>query len=160
MTDHNALRDAVATLPYGTCPIDGVAAAGQPTESALSELARAGYRTVVDLRAPEEPRGFDEPAAVERAGMRYVALPVTQFTLDDAAFNRFRHLMHDAENRPILVHCASSNRVGALLLPYFALDEGRPTDDALAMAQAAGLRSAELAQMALDYVRRHSTSAA
>src|SRR5690348_9114735 len=116
MTDHNALRDAVATLPYGSCPLDGVAAAGQPDEGALAELARAGYRTVVDLRAPEEARGFDEAAAVERAGMTYLPLPVTQLTLDDAAFDRFRAVMRDPARRPILVHCASSNRVGALLL--------------------------------------------
>lgn|SRR5690348_5718435 len=156
MTDHNTLRDVVATLPFGSCPLDGVGAAGQPTEASLAELARAGYRTIVDLRAPEEPRGYDEAAAATRAGLRYVPIPVTQLTLDDAAFDRFRTVMRDPDNRPVLVHCASSNRVGALLLPYFLLDEHRPMEEAVAMARGAGMRSAELAQMALDYARRRA----
>jgi protein tyrosine phosphatase (PTP) superfamily phosphohydrolase (DUF442 family) len=156
MTDPNALRDVVATLPYGSCPVDGVAAAGQPDARMLTELARAGYRTVLDLRAPGEPRGFDEAAAVTRAGMHYVPLPVTQATLTDAVFDRFRAVMRDPDNRPILVHCASSNRVGALLMPYFILDEHRSAPDALTMARAAGLRSPELAEIARDYAERHA----
>lgn len=156
MTDHNTLRDAVTTLPYGTCPLEDVGAAGQPSEESLARMAQAGYRTLVDLRAPEEPRGYDEAAAATRAGLRYVPIPVTQATLDDAAFDRFRGMMRDPDNRPVLVHCASSNRVGALLLPYFLLDERRPMEEAVAMARGAGLRSPELAQMALDYARRRS----
>jgi uncharacterized protein (TIGR01244 family) len=143
-------------LPYGSCPIDGVAAAGQPDDRMLTELARAGYRTVLDLRAPDEPRGFDEAAAVARAGMQYVPLPVTQATLTDAVFDRFRAVMRDPANRPILVHCASSNRVGALLMPYLMLDEHRSAADALTMARGAGLRSPELAEMARDYAQRHA----
>lgn len=155
MTDHNTLRDAALALPYGSCPLDGVGAAGQPAEGSLAQLANAGYRTLVDLRAPDEPRGFDEASAAERAGLRYVPMPVTQYTLNDEVFDRFRDLMRDPANRPVLVHCASSNRVGALLLPYFLLDERRPSDEAIAMAHGAGLRSPQLAQMALDYARRH-----
>lgn len=154
MTENHPSRDLVESLPYGSCPLEGIGAAGQPSEPALAELARAGYKTVLDLRAPDEPRGYDEAAAVARAGMTYVALPVTQFSLTDATFDHFRALMRDPARRPVLVHCATANRVGALLLPYFVLDEGREESDALAMAQAAGLRSSELAQMALDYAGR------
>lgn len=154
MTD-TALRDVMATVPNGACPIEGVGTAGQPTEGAWRELARAGYRTVVDLRAADEPRGHDELAAVRESGMEYLPLPVTQATLGDAAFDRFRDIMRDPARRPIVVHCATSNRVGALLLPYFALDEQRPLDEAVPLAQRAGLRNPELAAMAVDYARRH-----
>lgn len=150
-----ALRDVLGGIPYAVCPADGVASAGQPDAGAWSALARAGYRTVVDLRAEQEPRGHQEPAAVREAGLEYVALPVTADTLDDAAFERFRELARDAGRRPIFVHCATANRVGAMLLPYFALDEGRPLVDAARLAQQAGLRSQELASLAIDYARRH-----
>ena len=46
--------------------------AGQPDREQLERLAEAGYtRTVIDLRTPEEPRGFDEPEIVGRVGMEY-----------------------------------------------------------------------------------------
>jgi protein tyrosine phosphatase (PTP) superfamily phosphohydrolase (DUF442 family) len=108
----------------------------------------------VDLRAPEEPRDHDEPEAVRNAGLEYIAIPVQLQTLGDAEFSAFREVMRDASRRPIMVHCATSNRVGALLLPYFALDEGYSLRDATAMAVDAGLRNAELQAIALDYARR------
>jgi Uncharacterized protein conserved in bacteria len=151
----NPLVGVLEDIPYSACPIEGVATAGQPPEEAWSGLARAGYRTVIDLRTPAEPRDYDEPASVRAAGLDYVALPVSQPTLRDATFDRFRELMRDTQLRPIFVHCASSNRVGALLLPYFALDEGKPLAEALQLAQRAGLRNPELGSMAIDYSRRH-----
>ena len=152
------LESVLANVPYGTCPLPGIGAAGQPAASDWTDLAAAGVRTVVDLRAPNEPRGHDEPDAVRAAGMAYVAIPVTQVTLGDEQFDALRTLLRDPSRRPIVVHCASSNRVGALLLPYFVLDEQQPLDKAIELAIDAGLRSQELATLAVDYVRRHSAS--
>jgi len=152
--DSARLTSVLGILPNGACPIPGVATAGQPPAAAWAELAAAGYRTVVDLRAPEEPRDHDEPEAVRNAGLEYIAIPVQLQTLGDAEFSAFREVMRDASRRPIMVHCATSNRVGALLLPYFALDEGYSLRDATAMAVDAGLRNAELQAIALDYARR------
>lgn len=151
----DALRDVLGGIPYAVCPVDGVASAGQPGADAWSALARAGYRTVVDLRGEQEPRGHEEPAAVRQAGLEYIAIPVTAESLDDAVFERFREVARDAGRRPLFVHCATANRVGAMLLPYFALDEGRPIADAARLAQDAGLRNQELATRAIDYARRH-----
>lgn len=153
------LESVLTSIPYGTCPLPDVGAAGQPSPDAWDALARSGARTVVDLRAANEPRGYDEAAAVRAAGLEYVALPVTQQTLTDAQFDRLREILRDPGRRPILVHCASSNRVGALLLPFFALDQKQPLAKAIELAVDAGLRSQELAAMAVDYVRRHSASA-
>jgi len=152
------LESVLANVPYGTCPLPGIGAAGQPAASDWTDLAAAGVRTVVDLRAPNEPRGHDEPDAVRAAGMAYVAIPVTQMTLHDEQFDAVRTLLRDPSRQPIVVHCASSNRVGALLLPYFVLDEQQPLDKAIELAIDAGLRSQELATLAVDYVRRHSAS--
>ncbi|HKT07150.1 MAG TPA: sulfur transferase domain-containing protein [Gemmatimonadaceae bacterium] len=152
------LESVLSTIPYGTCPLPGVGAAGQPGSNNWKALASAGVRTVVDLRAPNEPRGHDEPDAVRAAGMAYVSIPVTQATLGDEQFDAVRKLVGDPARRPIVVHCASSNRVGALLLPYFVLDEKQPLDKAIELAMDAGLRSQELAALALEYVRRHSAS--
>lgn len=158
MRDEDKLTAVLGAVPFGACPLPGLATAGQPPETAWTQLAEAGYRTVVDLRAPEEPRGHDEPEAVRAAGLDYVPIPVSQPTLGDAEFDKFRQVVSAPERRPILVHCATSNRVGALLLPYFALDEGMSLADATRLAQQAGLRNAELQGIAVEYARRHGAS--
>lgn len=154
MADADLLRDLLSTIPYAALPVDGVLTAGQPGPAAWQALAAAGIHTVVDLRAPEEPRGHDEANAVRAAGLRYVLLPVVQPLLTDALFDRFRELMRAESDGGTIVHCATSNRVGGMLLPYFMLDLGMSVEEAVAAAQRAGLRSPELATMALDYARR------
>ena len=63
--------------------------------------------------------------------MEYVSLPVGHEDVEEATFDRFRALMADRERRPVLVHCSSANRVGALLIPYLVLDEGKGAEEAL-----------------------------
>lgn len=149
------IRSVVPGLANAACPLPEVVTGGQPAKAHLEELARRGYRTVLDLRAPEEPRPFDEPAAARRLGLEYLNLPVTPETLTDETFSRFRDLMRDRGRRPVIVHCGSGNRVGAVLIPYLVLDEGKGMEEAMETALEVGLRSQELADRALDYVRRH-----
>jgi uncharacterized protein (TIGR01244 family) len=95
-------------------PVDGVTSAGQPDEAALAVFASQGYTKVIDLRTDGEDRGIDEPAVVERLGMEYVSLPIGR---DDITFDSAQMLdsLIDAADGPVLVHCGSGNRVGALL---------------------------------------------
>ncbi len=51
------------------------------------------------------------------------------------------------------MHCNSGNRVGAGLIPYFMLEQGLEEQEAVAQAMRVGLRSAELMEQALEYVR-------
>ncbi len=89
-------------------------ASGQPDEAMLQTIAEAGFSAVVDLRAADEERGFDEAKEVERLGMEYVLLPIASaddLTLDKAAV--LDQILAQNEG-PVLIHCASGNRVGAL----------------------------------------------
>jgi uncharacterized protein (TIGR01244 family) len=137
-------------------PLEDIATAGQPEEEHLKRLAEAGYKTIVDLRTPEEDRGLDEPEVARQAGMEYVNIPVGHEDVEDETFERFRELMKDPERRPVLVHCSSANRVGALLIPYFVLDEEKSTEEAVKIASEVGLKSDELKQAALRYAERRS----
>ena len=52
-------------------------AAGAPTDAAFAKLAANGYRAVLNLRTASE--GIDlkhEQEAIEKAGLRYVNIPV------------------------------------------------------------------------------------
>ena len=142
-----------ATLPNGHMPVNGILTAGQPRADQFASLAAEGIGTVIDLRPPGEPRGFDEPAAARAAGMEYHNISVVAATLAAGDFDRVRELLRAPEKRPLLFHCASANRVGALLLPYLVLDEHRSPDEALQMAHDVGLRSDELARTAFEYIR-------
>jgi len=151
-----SIKKIVDVLPYGGCPLADVATAGQPDAAAWGQLARAGFKSVVDLREASEPRGHDEAREVARAGLRYFLLPVSHESLRDQQFDALREFLRDPANRPSLVHCQSANRVGALMLPYLALDEHIPLDQARRMADVIGLRSPDYSALALDYVRRHA----
>lgn len=104
-------------------PVDGLSAAGQPDEAALQVFADSGYAAVIDMRTASENRGFDEAATVERLGMKYVAFPIGG---DDITFDKARELdaLLQQYDGPVLLHCASSNRVGALLALRDFLETG------------------------------------
>lgn len=143
------LRD----LPYAMEPLPGVVTAGQPLESDFALLRRAGIRTVVDLRLPAEPRGFDEPAAARAAGLAYVNIPFLRNAMGPEEIEAFRAVLRDPSKRPLLVHCTATNRVGGILVPWLILDEGRAESDAIALAMKVGMRSHELLDAALRYVQ-------
>jgi uncharacterized protein (TIGR01244 family) len=122
-------------------PVDGISAAGQPDEAQFKVFADNGYVAVIDLRTEGEDRGLDEPVVVEGLGMEYVSLPIGR---DDITIEKARELdaLMSAYDAPVLVHCASSNRVGAL----FALQQFDKTGDAelsLETGRAGGLKSLE-----------------
>jgi len=95
-------------------PVDGLTSAGQPDEAALGIFAEQGYTTVIDLRTEGEDRGMDEAKVVEGLGMEYISLPIGR---DDINFDNARSLdlLIAETDGPVLVHCGSANRVGALL---------------------------------------------
>jgi len=134
-------------------PLEYLATAGQPEEEHLKRLAKAGYKTVVDLRTPgETPRPDVWGMVVRRTGMEYVNIPVGHKNIDDETFDRFRELMRDGGRRPLLVHCSSANRVGALLIPYLILDEGWTPEKVREISTGVGLRSNRLERAAFRYV--------
>lgn len=132
-------------IPNASIPEPGLLAAGQPTGEQVQLAAEEGYRTVIDLRTADEPRGYDEPGAAKANGLAYVNIPVTPATLDQATLDKFLETMRKAE-RPVLLHCATSNRVGALYYAWLVLEKGAKPAEALAKAKAAGLKNAELTQ--------------
>jgi uncharacterized protein (TIGR01244 family) len=120
----------------------GLATAGQPSPEALSKLKDMGFRTVVNLRTEQEGTA-EERKVVEGEGLRYVAVPVTPDSLSLADAEAVEKVLHDPSSGPVLLHCASSNRVGAVWALIQAR-EGKTLDAALAAGREAGLRSPQL----------------
>ena len=125
-------------------PEPGVLFGGQPTEDQLKAMAADGLSFVLDLRAEGENRGFDEPAALQSLDVPYLNLPVDAERLEQPeTFERFIEAM-DKVDGPVLVHCASGNRVGALYYAYLVAGKGVDREEARTRAKDNGLRSAAL----------------
>jgi protein tyrosine phosphatase (PTP) superfamily phosphohydrolase (DUF442 family) len=128
---------------------------GQPNAQQLRALKEAGGSIVLDVRDPMESRPVDERALVQQLGMEYVNIPVKAGSLDDATLDRILAVLRGAGDRTIFFHCGSGNRVGGALIPYFMLDQGMEEEDAVEQAMRVGLRSAEVMEWGLSYVRRN-----
>lgn len=120
----------------------GDASSGQPTAEELQDVADHGYVAVIDLRGDDEDRGYDEAAAATAAGLTYATLPIA----DEAAVNpdnarKLGELLAIFDG-PVLVHCGSGNRVGALTA-LLAAEAGADVDEALEAGRAAGLTRLE-----------------
>ena len=124
-------------------PVDGITAAGQPDVVALQVFADSGYVAIVDMRGLDEDRGMDdEKGIVEGLGLEYVAFPIDR--ADEITFDKARELdeLIRAYDGPVLVHCASSNRVGALLALRHSLT-GASDEEALQYGRDGGLTRLE-----------------
>jgi uncharacterized protein (TIGR01244 family) len=119
-------------------PVDGLSSAGMPDEAALRVFSNSGYVAVIDLRSANEIASADEAPLVRELGMDYVSLPVTG--PGDISYDKARELdaLLDRYNGPVLIHCGSGNRVGALLALRESL-RGADKDYALAVGRAGGL---------------------
>lgn len=144
-----ALKDDV---PRILCVDERIATGGQPTDAAFAKLAANGYRAVLNLRTASE--GVDlkhEQEAIEKAGLRYINIPVSSAPKPEQV-DEFIKAVKDRDNQPMLIHCGSANRVGAFWMIYRVVDQGWPEDKALDEATKIGLTSPGLKTFAHEYI--------
>ena len=124
-------------------PVDGITASGQPDEDALKVFADSGYSVVIDMRGPDEDRGMDDyEGAVESTGMQYLAFPVVgagQVSLETAA--KLDEVLQGLDG-PVLMHCGSGNRVGAVLALRESLN-GANDEESIQFGEDAGMTRLE-----------------
>ncbi|MDZ4673617.1 MAG: hypothetical protein SGI84_04120, partial [Gemmatimonadota bacterium] len=87
-------------------------------------------------------------------GLRYYNVAVVAGRLDDSVMNAVLEVLRKEKGSSTAFHCASGNRVGGALIPYFMVDEGMTEEDAITLAMRVGMRSSELLEWGTDYVRR------
>lgn len=126
-------------------PMDGLLSGGQPTKEQIEAAAQAGYGTVINMRGTKEP-GFEwEAKLVEQLGMKYEHLPVTG--KDSLTRDQIVHinavLTAALEKGPVLLHCASGNRIGAVMALRAAWVDGMDPEKALAYGRASGMTRTE-----------------
>jgi uncharacterized protein (TIGR01244 family) len=120
----------------------GVATAGQPSPETLARLGALGFRTVLNLRTEREGAAA-ERAVVESQGLRYVWVPVTPDTFSLADVEAVEKVLEDPSAGPILFHCGSSNRVGAVWA-VIQSRKGKGLAEAEAAGREAGMQSPQM----------------
>ncbi|WP_421654360.1 beta-lactamase hydrolase domain-containing protein [Leptothermofonsia sp. ETS-13] len=99
-------------------------AMGQPTPDDLQQAAQEGYKSVLNLRSPQEEGALsDEQQQAEAAGLQYVNLPVRPDALSQEQTDQIMNQI-DQLPKPLLTHCKSGLRSGAMALMYAATCEG------------------------------------
>ncbi len=135
---------ALIDIPNARMATPSILVGGQPSVEQLEEAARAGYRTIVNLRTPGEQGVWDEATKAAELGLSYISIPIAgKEDIHAEAASRLAEILDAPETLPAMVHCASGNRVGAL----FALNahhlDGADVETALAAGRNAGLTKLE-----------------
>jgi uncharacterized protein (TIGR01244 family) len=130
-------------VPQFNRPRPGLYTGGQPEPSAWAGLAKAGIATVINLRPDFEMPGRNEAMEVAAAGLTYVNVPIAGADTLKPAQAAALWVAMEASDGPVLVHCGSGNRCGALLALVEAWHRGSSPAQALAFGQRAGLTGLE-----------------
>lgn len=113
---------------------------GQPTDKQFAELKAIGFKTILNLRTPEEGSEA-EGNLVTDLGLNYVNVPIQATRITDEQIDLFSLTLTNDDNYPMLVHCGSANRVGGLILLHRVLKQNVEQDVAFSEARRVGLRA-------------------
>jgi len=121
-------------------PSENLYTAGQPPPASFAVFAKEGVRHVINLRPPAETPDFNEAAIVTQENMAYYNIPISgaaDLTRDNVML--LDNLLSKIGDEKVLLHCSSSNRVGALVALRAAWIDGAAAEEAIKVGQRHGL---------------------
>jgi protein tyrosine phosphatase (PTP) superfamily phosphohydrolase (DUF442 family) len=146
-------------VPRLLCLDESFATGGQPRDQAYIKAAGAGFRSVLSLRTAGE--GVDlarERVQVESSKMRYFNIPVNSSSPRPEQADEFLRIARDKSNHPMLINCASANRVGAFMMILRVVEQGWSEEKARDEAAKIGLTGEELKKFAKDYIAQQKAT--
>jgi protein tyrosine phosphatase (PTP) superfamily phosphohydrolase (DUF442 family) len=147
-----------ADVPRVLCLDQDFTTGGQPTDQAYAKAAASGFHSVLSLRAANEGVDlFRERSVVEKNKLRYFNIPVVSAAPRTEQADEFIRLVKEPSNHPMLINCASANRVGAFMMIYRVVEQGWSEDRAFAEATKIGLSSDGLKKFAQDYIAQRKS---
>ena len=134
-------------------------AMGQVTPEELQQAAQAGFKSVLNLRSPEEESFVsDEQQQAEKTGLKYINVPVKPDGMSDELADQVLQEI-DQLPKPVLIHCKSGMRSGAMTLMYVATQQGMTADEAMQKGKQMGFdcdSSPQMKQFFEHYISGHS----
>ena len=134
-----------------------VACAGAVTNSAVAEIKKMGFTSIINLRQPTE-QGADiegEAAAAKAAGINFYNIPFNNAAPDNAVVDRFLQTIAQPGNQPAFIHCASGNRAAAMWFVKRVLVDKWDLERAGTEAAGLGLSNPTLKTFMLNYIESH-----
>lgn len=118
---------------------EDLAIAGQVTPEQLQQIAKEGFKSVLNLRSPDE-EGFrnNEQQQVEALGLYYMHVPVKVEAINDELAAQVLQQI-DKLVKPSLIHCNNSMRAAGFVLMHIATRQGMRLSEAFKQAEKLGL---------------------
>ena len=109
---------------------DGYYRGAQPEAGDYADLASLGVKTVINLTSDDALA--EEPTLVEKAGMKYVAIPMTtRIAPTSEQLDEFLKIVNDPANQPVFVHCVGGkHRTGVMTAVYRMTQDSWTSDQA------------------------------
>ncbi|MFB2773032.1 beta-lactamase hydrolase domain-containing protein [Pelatocladus sp. BLCC-F211] len=138
---------------------DELVVAGQVTSEQLQQAATEGFKSVLNLRSPDE-QGFlhDEQQQAESLGLEYMNIPVKVAELSEELTTEILKKI-DNLPKPALIHCGVGMRAGAMALMNVATRQGMTSEQAFDKAGQIGFDCSAYPQMKeffKNYVEKYS----
>lgn len=115
---------------------------GQPKKSEIAALANSGVDAVINLRSHAEMNAINEAEWTTANQMAYYHIPIAGadgLTKDNVQI--FHQTLQNNSDQTLFMHCASSNRVGAMMALRAVWHQGASKAEALAIGERYGMTS-------------------
>jgi uncharacterized protein (TIGR01244 family) len=134
-----------------------IACAGAVEVSAVPEIKKLGYNSIINLRqASEQGANIEQStAAAKTAGINYIHIPFNAQAPDPDLVPKFLAAVTAPANQPAFVHCAGAGRAATMWMIKRMQVDGWDAQKAGEEAAALGLSNDRLKQFAIDYVATH-----
>ncbi len=134
-----------------------VACTGAIKATAVPEIKKYGFVSIINLRQPTED-GADiegEAAAAKAVDLRYYSIPFNANAPDPAAVDKFLDAITTTGSDPAFIHCAGGGRAATMWFIKRMVIDHWNVDRAAKEATELGMTSPTLKQFAIDYARTH-----
>ena len=134
-----------------------VACSGAIKVSAVPEIKKFGFASIINLRQPTEDGANleQEEAAAKAADIRYYSIPFNGASPDPAAADKFLEAITAKGSDPAFIHCAGGGRAATMWFIKRLVVDHWDVDRAAKEATELGMTSPTLKQFAIDYAQSH-----
>ncbi|HEY9801051.1 MAG TPA: sulfur transferase domain-containing protein [Leptolyngbyaceae cyanobacterium] len=116
-----------------------LAIAGQITAEQIQQIIEDGYKSVLNLRSPDEKELLDnEKSKLEFLGLGYINLPIKFEEINHQTTLQILQTINELP-KPVLIHCDNSIRSSVIALLYIATKQGITLEKALELSSNLGL---------------------
>lgn len=133
-----------------------------PDRDQVQQASQDGFRSLVNMQTDDEVKKLkmtpqEEQSEAEKVGLAYLHHPVDGEKLSEQVVDEFRRKAAELPS-PVLVHCASGKRSGALVMMHIGCEQGMSGDDVIAQAEEMGFEcdTPGLEEFVKDYVNSHN----